>query len=91
MADLKINVHENVKVKAVLRARSATKEKVKNRNKPAKEGKLYADDKRSQIITLERTEEKTDIYHEGTMWKNGKLIIHPKHLKHTKWQKKKKR
>lgn len=83
---IKINVSDTVKAKEALKLHSKTEEKVRNRNKPVKEVEQYVDDGRSQIITKERTEKDTSVYHEGKYLKNGKWIIHPRHLKSYKKQ-----
>lgn len=84
MADLKINVNDNVRVKDALRLHHKSGEKLKSRNKPVKEVEQYVDDGRSQIITRERAEEETKIYHEGKILRNGGWVIHNKHLKSIK-------
>jgi len=82
--EIKMIFFDEVKIQDALKLYSKSGEKVKSRNKPVKEVKQYADDTRSQILTKERTEEETKVYHEGKVFKNGKWINHPKHLKSSK-------
>jgi len=86
MANLEKNFNENFKMTDAtkLHYKSGKKTKSRVRNKPVKEIKRYVDDRRSSIITNERTEEHTKTYHEGEILKDGKWIKHQKHLKSIK-------
>ncbi len=58
------------------------------RNKPVFEEIEYTDKKRTSIISKERTEQATNVYHSGKIFKDGKWDVHPKHLKSPKKYKK---
>lgn len=84
MVDLDVNVHDDIRVTSSLKLHHKSGEKLKTRNKPVREAVRYVDDNRTQVITKERTEEETKVYHEGKVFKNGKWINHSKHLKSSK-------
>jgi len=65
-----------------LRLERKSKERV--RNKPVFEEEEYSDSRRTSIVSKERTEQNTKVYHEGKILKEGRLINHPKHLKSSK-------
>lgn len=88
MTDLNVNVHDEIKVKDALKLHHKSGEKLKSRNKPVREVEQYVDDERSQIITKEKMEEETKVYHEGRIFNNGKWIAHLRHLKSSKKHKK---